>query len=99
MSDTNCPNCGAAIDVEQNKCPYCGTPYIDLCCIQSCEPFTLRVNVGTRKRPRIITQKVYMSDFTVETSSPINIMGRTMDGRITVDHTLHHTFNITLEGV
>lgn len=24
---TNCPNCGAVIDLEQHKCEYCGTPY------------------------------------------------------------------------
>ena len=24
---TNCPNCGAVIDLEQHKCEYCETPY------------------------------------------------------------------------
>ena len=24
---TNCPNCGAPVDLKENKCPYCGTPY------------------------------------------------------------------------
>lgn len=24
---TNCPNCGAAVDLEETKCPYCETPY------------------------------------------------------------------------
>ena len=28
MNITNCPNCGAPIDYEKNKCEYCGTPYI-----------------------------------------------------------------------
>ena len=27
----NCMNCGAAIDAEANKCPYCGTSYLDIC--------------------------------------------------------------------
>lgn len=27
----NCINCGAAIDAEVNKCPYCGTSYLDIC--------------------------------------------------------------------
>lgn len=28
MSDkTNCPNCGAPIDIGKSKCPYCDTPY------------------------------------------------------------------------
>lgn len=24
---TNCPNCGALIDLTSSKCPYCDTPY------------------------------------------------------------------------
>ena len=24
---TNCPNCGAVIDLTYDKCAYCGTPY------------------------------------------------------------------------
>lgn len=27
----NCINCGAPIDTEVNKCPYCGTSYLDIC--------------------------------------------------------------------
>ncbi len=27
----NCMNCGAPIDTEVNKCPYCGTSYLDIC--------------------------------------------------------------------
>ena len=27
----NCMNCGAPIDAEVNKCPYCGTSYLDIC--------------------------------------------------------------------
>lgn len=23
----NCPNCGAPVDLEETKCPYCETPY------------------------------------------------------------------------
>ncbi len=26
-SATNCPNCGAPIDIYTDKCPYCDTPY------------------------------------------------------------------------
>lgn len=25
---TNCPNCGAAIDLTAKMCAYCGTPYV-----------------------------------------------------------------------
>lgn len=33
MSKTNCINCGAAKDIDEIKCPFCGTTYIDLTAI------------------------------------------------------------------
>ena len=27
----NCMNCGAPIDLDVNKCPYCGTSYLNIC--------------------------------------------------------------------
>jgi hypothetical protein len=27
MTETNCPNCGATIDIYADKCAYCDTPY------------------------------------------------------------------------
>lgn len=30
MSKKNCPNCGAPIEYEHDKCQYCGTIYYDL---------------------------------------------------------------------
>ena len=31
MEGRNCPNCGAPLEAETNKCPYCGTSYLDIC--------------------------------------------------------------------
>ncbi len=28
MNKTNCPNCGAQIDIHAEKCAYCDTPYM-----------------------------------------------------------------------
>lgn len=44
----NCPNCGAPIDKETNKCPYCNTSYFDLSCIDinGQEPFYLKIKDG-----------------------------------------------------
>ena len=28
MKTTNCPNCGAPVDLAETSCPYCDTPYI-----------------------------------------------------------------------
>ena len=33
MSKTNCINCGAAKDINEIKCPFCGTTYVDLTAI------------------------------------------------------------------
>ena len=33
MSKTNCINCGAAKDISEIKCPFCGTTYLDLTAI------------------------------------------------------------------
>jgi hypothetical protein len=33
MSKTNCPNCGAAKDASEIKCPFCGTAYLDMTAI------------------------------------------------------------------
>ena len=44
----NCPNCGAPINKETNKCPYCNTSYFDFSNvdIDNEEPFYLRIKKG-----------------------------------------------------
>lgn len=41
MSNKNCINCGAPFNIELNKCPYCGTSYFDMSCLDldSGKPF------------------------------------------------------------
>ena len=48
MKTLNCPNCGAPIDSETNKCPYCNTSYFDFSNINidENEPFFLRIKKG-----------------------------------------------------
>lgn len=41
MSKTNCPNCGAPIDTD--KCPYCGTVFIDFASIDADRPFYMKI--------------------------------------------------------
>lgn len=45
MSKYNCINCGAPIDYELNKCPYCGTYYCDLSEMTVGEVVMLKVNI------------------------------------------------------
>lgn len=48
MSKLNCPNCGAPISADNNKCPYCHTSYFDLSSIDinNDEPFYLKIRMG-----------------------------------------------------
>lgn len=53
---TNCINCGAPIDIDADKCPYCKTSYFDMTAIDfnSREPIALKI----RNCNMIITQLV-----------------------------------------
>lgn len=55
---TNCPNCGAAVDLRKNECPYCGTPYFDMSYMPLHRPFILKINMGTEENPRIMLMRV-----------------------------------------
>jgi len=48
MNKLNCPNCGAPISADNNKCPYCNTSYFDLSSIDinNNEPFYLKIRMG-----------------------------------------------------
>ena len=48
MNKLNCPNCGAPISADNNKCPYCNTSYFDLSSIDinNNEPFYLKIKMG-----------------------------------------------------
>lgn len=59
MSKLNCPNCGAPISADSNKCPFCGTSYFDLSAIDvsNHKPFYLKLKMGDT----IFTQLVKLS--------------------------------------
>ena len=60
----NCPNCGAPIDPQNNKCAYCNTSYFDLSAIDLNEnkPFYLKI----KYKNKYITQLVRLkTDFTI----------------------------------
>lgn len=56
----NCPNCGSPYDIGLNTCPYCGTSYFDMSCINFDErkPIYIKLKVNTDGNPMYITQKV-----------------------------------------
>ena len=60
MASKNCPNCAAPYDVSLNKCPYCGTSYFDMSCIDinSLEPFYFKLKIGDM----MVTSKVVVKE-------------------------------------
>lgn len=51
----NCPNCGAPIETE--KCPYCGTIFLDIAAMDADQPFYMKV----KKAGKIYILKVKMN--------------------------------------
>ena len=57
----NCPNCGAPIETE--KCPYCGTMFLDFATMDADKPFYMKV----KQRGKIYILKVVMSSMELRT--------------------------------
>lgn len=56
MSKTNCINCGAAKEVTEIKCPFCGTVYLDMTTIDFFHhtPVILKFVDPSRKKAAIV---------------------------------------------
>lgn len=49
MSERNCVNCGAVIEIDAVKCPYCGTSYFDFTNIElDGKPVVLKLKHNNR---------------------------------------------------
>lgn len=57
---TNCLNCGAPFDVDEEKCSYCGTSYYDISAldIYSDKPIMLKIKTRINGTECYITQLV-----------------------------------------
>jgi len=62
---TNCVNCGAAIDIDEQKCPFCGTSYFDLTDIDftSRDPVALRMKVPCTNGAKAMITMLAMPKF------------------------------------
>ena len=71
MSNKNCINCGAPFNIELNKCPYCGTSYFDMSCLDldSGKPFVLKIKTKINGKNCFITQMVRpLNNLSIEVS-------------------------------
>ena len=57
----NCPNCGAPIETE--KCPYCGTVFLDFAAMDADQPFYMKV----KQHGKIYILKVKMTSMELKT--------------------------------
>lgn len=60
MKGRNCPNCGAVLQSDVCKCPYCGTSYFDFCAmdIEDGKPFYLKFRHEWNGKPVEVTALV-----------------------------------------
>lgn len=67
----NCPNCGAPIETE--KCPYCGTMFLDFAAMDADQPFYMKV----KRDGKIYILKVKMNSMKtkVETNNIYDTFG------------------------
>ena len=70
----NCPNCGAPLEAEVNKCPYCGTSYFDfsICQVDYRTPMVLKFKATGMTTEQILTTLVIPSGAEI-TYSPSNL--------------------------
>lgn len=69
MNKLKCPNCGAPISVENNKCPYCDVSYFDLSFIDinNNEPFYLKIRIGKTTLTQLV--RILPDDINIELKS------------------------------
>ena len=78
MSKTNCINCGSAKDIDEIKCPFCGTTYLDFTAIDfdSGDPvvcqFLLPSWVHGKKNERMLMSMLAVPQICEITSEPIS---------------------------
>ncbi len=61
---TNCPNCGAPIEIDRIICPFCGTRYLDVESLGLYRPTYLRLNLGDQFGNRSVLMYVSLRNVT-----------------------------------
>lgn len=97
----NCPNCGAPYDPVLNKCPYCGTIYFDMSCIDFSDdkPIYMKIRTEYGGKPVVMTQLVrpHLNDIHIEQEHTYACKRGVPVLRVALMPTV--TFNIAFEAV
>lgn len=70
-SSKNCPNCGAPI--ENEKCPYCGTVFVDFAAMDTEQPFYMKIKHDGRIY--ILKVKMTSAELSAETNNIYDTFG------------------------
>lgn len=89
MSKTNCINCGAAKDVDDRTCPFCGTKYADFTTFDMMHDDTIYIQLKSGEN--VITAKAYITDRVLE-FHPKHMALASLDGRC---HRVNGGTNVT----
>lgn len=94
MSKTNCINCGAAKEVTEIKCPFCGTVYLDMTTIDfyGSTPVILKF-LDWKKQVTIIKAIPTLGSVTIAPNT-IDVSG--LDGRRTFLHSAEPDIDIDI---
>ena len=95
----NCPNCAAPLSAEEIKCPYCGTSYIDMSCIdlENHEPFYLKINMHGYQ---VITMvRPVTANMTVSAGTRYAYGGRGMEKLISFQDEPEVNIDISFSGI
>lgn len=103
MKDRNCPNCGAPLQAEVCKCPYCGTSYFDFCAmnIEDGKPFYLKFSTESKGKLIEITALVkILPNFNISFETDWNYAMNNMDKIVSrVASRSICTFNMAFEAI
>lgn len=91
MSRTNCINCGAAKEVSDLQCPFCGTKYVDLTTIDMITPGTGKIYVQIMNRKgKPVTAKAYVTKMGLEYRETSYDYHRDANGRLMRSRPMMH---------
>lgn len=101
MHGRNCPNCGAALELDKIKCDYCGTLYLDLGCLDLAEntPVFIKYKIPYDKESNSLSyfgkNYAYITQCAIPKLGTIEVSCDTTDCVDWYGNTVHRYYNRT----